>query len=248
MSLWTKNDAAITREVVGIATVANGITLTLTTGATTGMVVGDIVVGAGIKKGTVISSITNATVFVISKPANNGTGARAVEVYGPDSNKPKGVMARDKASVYGVDTNEILTVQATHTGWVKVTTGTGRRAGRTQYETLVAMGSITGAAADNAVFPTATIVIAALATPIALVHPAALVISAAVTGLTMGGKVNYAWSVSANGTTGWTSVPGKTATLTVSATVAGTLYYRLIASAGGTTVTATSNTVQVVVS
>jgi hypothetical protein len=41
----------------------------------------------------------------------------------------------------------------THTGWVRRTTGTGGRAGRVQYETLVAGGSITGDQADDRQFP-----------------------------------------------------------------------------------------------
>jgi len=39
-----------------------------------------------------------------------------------------------------------------HAGWVKRTVGTGGRAGRVQYETLVAMGSITGDQADDVQF------------------------------------------------------------------------------------------------
>ena len=41
----------------------------------------------------------------------------------------------------------------THTGWVRRTVGTGGRAGRVQYETLVANGSITGDQADDRQFP-----------------------------------------------------------------------------------------------
>jgi hypothetical protein len=40
-----------------------------------------------------------------------------------------------------------------HAGWVQRTKGTGGRAGRVQYETLVAGSSITGDADDDAVFP-----------------------------------------------------------------------------------------------
>jgi hypothetical protein len=40
----------------------------------------------------------------------------------------------------------------THTGWVRRTTGTGGRAGRVFYETLVAGGSITGDQADDRQF------------------------------------------------------------------------------------------------
>jgi len=45
--------------------------------------------------------------------------------------------------------------KASHVGWVKRTVGTGGRAGRVTYETLVAMGSITGDAADDLVLPDA---------------------------------------------------------------------------------------------
>lgn len=40
-----------------------------------------------------------------------------------------------------------------HAGWLKRTVGTGARAGRVQYETLVAASSITGDASDDAVLP-----------------------------------------------------------------------------------------------
>ena len=45
--------------------------------------------------------------------------------------------------------------QITHAGWVRRTVGTGGRAGRIQYETLVAMGSISSDAADDLVLPDA---------------------------------------------------------------------------------------------
>lgn len=41
----------------------------------------------------------------------------------------------------------------THAGWVVRTEGTGGRAGRVQYETLVAMGSMTSDASDDTVLP-----------------------------------------------------------------------------------------------
>ena len=43
----------------------------------------------------------------------------------------------------------------THPGWVRRTVGTGGRAGRVHYETLVAMGSINADAADDTVLPDA---------------------------------------------------------------------------------------------
>lgn len=45
--------------------------------------------------------------------------------------------------------------QGAHAGWVKKTVGTGGRSGRVQYETLVAVGSITTDAVDDKTFPDA---------------------------------------------------------------------------------------------
>lgn len=67
---------------------------------------------------------------------------------------------------YGVDTNESQAARAgagdkvAHAGWVLRTEGSGGRSGRVQHETLVAMGTITGDASDDAVFEDYTISIA----------------------------------------------------------------------------------------
>ena len=46
---------------------------------------------------------------------------------------------------YGVDVNEVAADRRiTHAGWVLKTEGSGGRAGRVQYETLVAMGTMSG--------------------------------------------------------------------------------------------------------
>lgn len=59
---------------------------------------------------------------------------------------------------FGVSTDEIANTSGegeyvTHAGWVLRKEGTGGRAGRVQYETLVAMSSITGDAADDTQLP-----------------------------------------------------------------------------------------------
>lgn len=66
------------------------------------------------------------------------------------------VGAASNVTVYGVDAVEagVAGGDVPHTGWVKVTRGEGGRAGRTQYEVLVA-GGITGDAADDTAFPDA---------------------------------------------------------------------------------------------
>lgn len=57
-------------------------------------------------------------------------------------------------NIFGVDTTETgVTDGITHAGWVKRTTGSGGRSGRTFIETLVAASSITGDASDDSEFP-----------------------------------------------------------------------------------------------
>jgi hypothetical protein len=62
--------------------------------------------------------------------------------------------------VFGVDAVEAQVAASkanvgAHAGWVVRTTGTGGRAGRTQTETIVAMGSMTGDAEDDTTLPDA---------------------------------------------------------------------------------------------
>jgi hypothetical protein len=65
---------------------------------------------------------------------------------------------------FGVDTNEIQAARAAgvaspaHAGWVLKTTGSGGRAGRVTYETLVAFSTLTGDSEDTS-FPDVTIAI-----------------------------------------------------------------------------------------
>lgn len=73
----------------------------------------------------------NAPKFEIcadSQFANTGTNLYGTKVMGVDSTE-QNVAANPKGG---------------HAGWVKITTGTGGRAGRKHVETLVAMGSMTG--------------------------------------------------------------------------------------------------------
>jgi hypothetical protein len=71
------------------------------------------------------------------------------------------VIANVAVGVFGVSAAEMNSANTsseasavTHTGWQLRTEGTGGRAGRVHYETLVA-GGITGDAADDAVLPEA---------------------------------------------------------------------------------------------
>lgn len=93
--------------------------------------------------------------------ANNALANSAPKFVAIDSNVTRDgantyVGAAAGVTVYGVDAVEagVAGGDVPHTGWVKVTRGEGGRAGRTQYEVLVA-GGITGDASDDTAFPDA---------------------------------------------------------------------------------------------
>lgn len=81
-----------------------------------------------------------------------------------DNNKPKYATSNTTTglwgnTVFGVSATEKANtsndgIKITHAGWVAQTIGTGGRAGRVFYETLVANGSISGDnPTDNTYFP-----------------------------------------------------------------------------------------------
>jgi hypothetical protein len=155
---------------------------------------------------------------------------------------------------FGVDTNEQAAARQAgarpaHAGWVVKTTGSGGRAGRVQYETLVAMGSMSGDAED-AVFPDKTIVIS--------VQPADATANSAddeqatftVTAATVpaGGTLAYQWTYSNGSALGVSGYSGDTtATLTVDANTVsnGESYVVEISTTGAVNVTSDAATITI---
>ena len=80
---------------------------------------------------------------------DGSAGSRSLVDHDLYGNTTAGAFISGKAvGVFGVDTTEIVYARENneprpaHAGWVLRTEGTGGRAGRVQYETLVAMGSL----------------------------------------------------------------------------------------------------------
>ena len=114
------------------------------------------------KGGTVIAGLTDGgTFFVIRESANafklatsasNASSGTAVDITAGSSENHgvTGVTATATASA-GLGTDgDNNNSEVAHIGWVKKTVGTGGRAGRVHYETLVAASSISGDAEDIA--------------------------------------------------------------------------------------------------
>lgn len=93
----------------------------------------------------VTANSANRTAFFGNTTADAFTTGITVGQFGEDTNEARAKRAAGAA-------------RAPHAGWVVKTTGSGGRSGRVSYETLVAMGSMTGDAED-VVLPDYTILI-----------------------------------------------------------------------------------------
>jgi hypothetical protein len=120
--------------------------------------------GAG---GTVITGLTDLATYYVIKIGANAV-ALASSAGNATSNTQMDLTAVGAGTAHKLTlTNGAATAVASlgigssreskgaHAGWIKKTVGTGGRAGRIQYETLVACGSITTDAVDDTSFPDA---------------------------------------------------------------------------------------------
>ena len=145
----------------GVTAAANTITYTAHLFAT-----GDAAVYSN-GGGTTVPGLTDAATYYVIK-----IGANAVALASSSSDATANVQvditstgvgaahkltltsgAATVAASLGIGTSTVS--KGAHTGWVKKTVGTGGRSGRIQYETLVAIGSITTDAVDDKTFPDA---------------------------------------------------------------------------------------------
>lgn len=155
---------AIPRRTIPLASITTGTdTIAYTTH---GLATGDAVKyfhGGG----TAATGLTNNTTYYVIA---SGLTANAFKVSATDGGSTVDITGQGNDAQYFEIATSVATIQATataalgsgaggtqvtHAGWVRRTVGTGGRAGRIQYETLVAMGSISSDAADDLVLPDA---------------------------------------------------------------------------------------------
>ena len=151
---------------------------------------------------------------------------------------------------FGVDTNEAQANKAIpHAGWVLRTEGTGLRAGRVTYETLVAMGSMTGDG-DDTYTPDYRIVIGTQPSSTNGVGNVTLTIASST--VPTGGTLAYKWQRSYAGALSWADIPNTAGvwfnntaiTLTANATVANANTVRVVVTTtGGNTVYSSNATI-----
>lgn len=105
---------------------------------------------------TAIGGLANAQTYFVTFANSTGVklsderGGTAIDLTTvPTSNQTGHSLTGETATVSAVLSRG---TDVTHAGWVVRKVGTGGRAGRVQYETLVAMGSMTGDGSDDALF------------------------------------------------------------------------------------------------
>lgn len=161
---------------------------------------------------------------------------------------PGAFVAGKAVGQFGIDTKETSANKSiTHAGWVLRTEGTGLRAGRVTYETLVAMGSMTGDGED-VYTPDYRITIGTQ--PVSTNGAGNVTLSVVATSTPTGATFTYVWQRNAGA--GWLTVANTAGayfnntspTLTANAAVANANTFRVLVSAtGANTVTSANATV-----
>lgn len=196
-----------------------------------------------------------AALIQVGRPTNS---ANQTILYG--NTRPNTFMTSADGNVvvgqFGVDTNEIRASNqagaghAQHAGWVLRHEGRGLKAGRVWYETLVAMGSLSGDGSDDTYFPDRTIVISTQ--PSNNTGSGNVTFTVVADTVPSGGVLSYKWQRSYAGALSWADIPntagvwfGNTSiTLTANAAVANANTLRcVISNTGANTVFTTNVTV-----
>lgn len=207
----------------------------------------------------------------VDNAANSTIYAAAQVNLTPDSANQETLFANTTANAFitgvtigqfGVSTNEQRaksgnTAIGAHSGWNLRTVGSGGRAGRVFYETLVATGSISGDADDDNVLPDYRIVITTQPQSSSLGTDNAINFTVAATSVPTGATLSYRWQRT-YGAEDWANVAntgvfqsanGNTSTtLSVSnnATLSGNTLRVMITATGATTAYSTNAVITVV--
>lgn len=140
-----------------------------------------------------VDNAANSVIWAVSQLKRAPTSANAVSLY--DNTTQDAFITDAIVGQFGVDTNEQQasnTAKPTHAGWVLRTEGTGGRAGRIFYETLVAMGSMSGDGEDTQ-FPDYRLVISTQPTSSSKGASNAVNFTVVASSVPSGATITYKW-------------------------------------------------------
>lgn len=192
-------------------------TIALTT-ANSKFLVGDQVTYTVAAGNTAVGGLANGTTYFVVA-ANTTTIKLGATSGGPAINLTASVSETGHTLTGTTATGAVVisggVPKGTTAGWVRRIVGTGGRAGRVQYESLVAMRNITGDAADDSVLPDYAIVIGTQPTAASGNSAANESVTFTVASSTTpsGGTITFLWQ--------YTTDPGNTETWATTAAVTG---------------------------
>jgi hypothetical protein len=129
----------------------------ITFSAAASYIVGDAITYTTPGSNTVVGGLANNTTYYVE--SNDGTRIALTTIPGGSRITLTAKAATENHNLTGTTATAVAVVGGAknkgvaHAGWVNRVVGTGGRAGRVQYETLVAMGSITGDGSDDSILP-----------------------------------------------------------------------------------------------
>lgn len=151
-----------------------------------------------------VDNAANSDIAAVIQYKRATTSANQTALF--DNSTQDAFITNATVGQFGVDTQEMNAVPAgtakpAHAGWNIRTVGTGGRAGRVSYETLVAMGSMSGDAED-AKFPDYTLSITTQ--PSSANGAGNVTLTVVATSRPTGATLTYAWQRNAGA--GWVAV------------------------------------------
>ena len=187
-----------------------------------------------------VDNAANSDIAAVIQYKRATTSANQTALF--DNSTQDAFITNATVGQFGVDTQEMNAVPAgtakpAHAGWNIRTVGTGGRAGRVSYETLVAMGSMSGDAED-AKFPDYTLSITTQ--PSSANGAGNVTLTVVATSRPTGAALTYLWQRNAGA--GWVSVANTAGvyfnatspSLKANAAVANANTFRVIVNTTGT--------------
>jgi hypothetical protein len=206
-----------------------------------------------------VDNAANSDIAALMQVSARVSTSERTRLYG---NVTRGAFQSSNVIVgqFGVGASEIRAMNADvggahpqHAGWVLRREGTGLRAGRVTYETLVAMGSMSGDGADDTYIPDYAIVIGTQPLSNTSATRGNLNFTVVASSVPSGATLQYFWQVNNGGWANVTNTAGQyfsntSATFTANnVTANGNVFRAMIMTTGGATVFTSNATIRYVV-
>jgi hypothetical protein len=195
-----------------------------------------------------VDNAANSDIAVLSQVKRSISTAERTALFG--NTVADVYIANATVGQFGVDNNEMAAMEGSakpaHAGWSLRTEGSGGRAGRVFYETLVAMGSLSGDASDDTTVPDYKLRITTQPTSNTWASGNSVTLRVVAASTPSGATLAYQWYKSYAGVPAMTQIAGATnSTLVIAdnSVANGNTYRVVVSTTGAASVTSANATV-----